>query len=118
MNNIVRKPRKPSNLLELLGIKSKYLIKLDESSSSIPEEEVEKNRIWLEYIPAHEGMIYLSCASPIELAYYTNSIGKINNIKEEVGNSVKIIKMDGEGIIYFNLDMFKIISKLARARRR
>jgi hypothetical protein len=116
MEPIARTPRKTSKLLELLQITKKYKILLDESISYFPKEEREKEVIWCEYIPAYKGHIYLSSASPIELAFFSESIGKINTIEKELGNEVRTIKMDGEGIIYFSPSSIRKVFKLAGAK--
>jgi hypothetical protein len=117
METVTRTPRKTSKLLELLKIKSKYKILLDESISFTPRPEREDEIVWCEFIPAYKGMIYLSGASPLELAFFSESIRKINSTEKVLKDKVRVVKLDGEGIIFFNAKDFKEVAKLAGAKR-
>jgi len=111
-----RSARRESPLLTFLNLKQKYKVELDESIKFFPKEVRKTEIIWNEYIPAYKGMIYLSCASPIELAYFSESIGKVNTIEKEMGNKVRVVKGDGEGIVYFPFTEIKKVFKLAGAK--
>jgi len=118
MEEKTRSARRESQLLKIINQQTpkKYKIELDESIKYVPKEKRGEELIWNEYIPAYKGIIYLSCASPLELAFFTESIGKINTIEKEVKENIKIVRMDGEGIIYFPFSLIKKMLRLAKAK--
>jgi hypothetical protein len=97
----------------------RYRVEVDESweRDRIKDQEA---KIWYEQVPIRgKGFIYLR--SLTDCAAYVPSIVILNNlVKALEGSRIahKVERLDGEGVIFFDLADFKAVAKILGAKKK